>query len=113
MPRYRTEEVSNQKRRGKKRGECTCFAFADLVTTILRLEHVIGKDVFMSGQCMVDWGDRRISKVKLFCCDPRFGFGTTKDYPYEGVSRGLLKHWSERKYERVHRALLKYWSKCQ
>ena len=56
MPRYRsckewTQEVSNQKRRG---GQCTCFGFADVVTNNFKDEHVIGKDVFMSGQCLVD-----------------------------------------------------------
>ena len=76
------------------------------------MEHVIGEDVFMSGQCLVDWGDRRIRKVKLFY-DPRFGFETTNDNPYERVSRGLLKYWYKRKYKGVPHALLKDWSKCQ
>lgn len=105
-----TPEVSNQKRRG---GQCTCFAFADLVTTILRMERVIGMDVFMSGQCLVDWGDKRLGKVKLFCCDPRLGFETTKDYPYEGVPRVLENDWSKLKYEGVPHALLDDWSYCQ
>ncbi|GKD80745.1 hypothetical protein Tco_1347584 [Tanacetum coccineum] len=58
--------------------------------------------VFMSAQCLVDWGNKTIGDSKMFCCDPNLGFEKTQYYPYEGVARTLLT-WSRCQFEWVVR----------
>ncbi|GJS87080.1 origin of replication complex subunit 5 [Tanacetum coccineum] len=91
-----TPEVSNQKRRG---GHWVSFAYADLITTIMRITGKIVTNMFMSAQCLLDWLTSGPYDPKLFCTHLSFGFETTQDYPYEGVARALLKDWSELKFD--------------
>lgn len=86
------------------------FVYADLVTIVHRMNKRIGNDdVFMSAQCCIEWSlnlRKTQTTFQRFCTDPRLGFETTADYPYEGVPRVLSTDWSHCHHDGVIRYLV-------